>query len=404
VKRISSAETILFVPLLSAKMGDDNANNNRDDVIESNIDISDEGENSEGGNYLGDNQESWDGEWRDLFVQICLRLSRNDTTLVDLDDWRKEGINSRRWIWMDSDLVLLGRSLQGNTHLRSLSIQPNLCPCCETGSWNSACDIQRGIRDSRLETIELRKDMCIDLQEAIYIGVSMSSTLRSVKVASIRDLDVSCMVRQLLTDQGGLYQPCRLTRFSLCHVQVSPPNLQALSICLGQNTSLVSLHLQDNGITDEGVINLCQFWTDDSPLQELNLRNNLIGASGVQTLMNTVAGHGAMQTLVLSKNCQSGYQILKAIGEALPLCHLQHLEIDACVRNSNFVDTPKVARDEACQVLAQGLRGNSSLKSFRVGNNHLGDTGAEMLTQAFAVHPTLQKLVMDAGRLIEPWT
>ncbi len=366
-----------------------------DEAEESTIEggFDDEGFDEDDESVSDDSEPSGDpgqGRWREKFVEICLRLFNNDETLVNLDDASNEGLAVfRRRKWSDTDLILLGRALQCNTFLSSLRIETNICLRDKTVSLSGFDALRQGIAKSQLRKLAL-KDLCYEMREIVLQGVEKSSTLQCLKFSKMK-MDIPDMLTRVVEAPTLIHLVLsRIDNFT-------HHDLQAMSLCLSNN-HLLSLSLVDNDITDYGVTTFCEHWSDDSPLKELILNHNSIGWRGAQTLMKAVARHSAMEMLLLNENRASEYQFLQVVGEFLPRCGLQHLEIAKCV-NFKTVSTPQ-ARGQACQALADGLRSNTSLRVLSVGGNNLGDSGVQMLMQAVAVHPNLQSLSLVRDRSV----
>jgi hypothetical protein len=62
---------------------------------------------------------------------------------------------------------------------------------------------------------------------------------------------------------------CRLTRLSLRNCNVDDMDMLTLPLGLAYNNSLLELRLDHNSITTMGILYFCQYWSDDSPLQEV---------------------------------------------------------------------------------------------------------------------------------------
>jgi hypothetical protein len=160
--------------------------------------------------------------------------------------------------------------------------------------------------------------------------------------------------------------------------------------------------LSRNGITDIGTTNFCQHWKDDSPLQELQLRWNDIGADGALTLLQATKRHAAFRNLDLSCNEKIGHDGLELIGRELPSFFFTHLALQKCVKPLTTTTNgyEQAAVDAACRSLADGLRGNASLLSLLLAANGIDACGAQMLMQAVSVHTSLETLSLVDNEII----
>ncbi len=69
-----------------------------------------------------EDDEEEDTNPKEHFYKTCLRIARNDPTMVEASEWPRDRYGNQQR-WNDSDLFLLGNSLIGNTHLQLLHIE-----------------------------------------------------------------------------------------------------------------------------------------------------------------------------------------------------------------------------------------------------------------------------------------
>lgn len=188
----------------------------------------------------------------------------------------------------------------------------------------------------------------------------------------------------------------RLTKLFLEDFRLERTDMQSMCACLGANTWLTSLSLKKCRVTDEGIEHFCQHWNDRSLLESLILPRNWITSEGVECLLVASALHPALKQLVLSENWGIGWDGLRVVGEQLPHISLQDLEIsNIAVRAAN-----RDVRARTMTAFSDGLRGNTALLSLMVGKNFIGPTGAHMLMEAVAEHPSMVCLSLDGDRTI----
>ncbi len=146
---------------------------------------------------------------------------------------------------------------------------------------------------------------------------------------------------------------------------------------LFQSISLTHLTLQDCAITDRGVSLLAEHWPTDSLIQHLSLRNNLIGADGMRSLLQAVRDHGAIRSLDVGGNSIS-YEGLQMLGEELANLqfHLTHIELDDCFTWTHHKDAlsdlalaQDRARSQAQESLLEGIRRNWGIHRLGVDRN-----------------------------------
>jgi hypothetical protein len=353
-------------------------NSHHDDSERESHDDDDDDEEDE------DEDEYWDSDLYDL-PDTCVRIAKNDPTLVNAgaDKGCDQGLDN-------TDIYLLGKALVGNTHLQTLRL----------GSTESCFDTEggvpvlcRGIAQSQLHQLDVYE-----------LGVRVQKSLfrqQLAKLSTLRDL----VIWQTKLDARTLTSPNQfLTCLTLDHCELNHSEMMALSQWIFGHSSLLSLKMSDNGISDSGVNCICEHWNKaDSPLKDLELGKNRIGPNGAQLLMREAARHSVFCKLDLSRNPTIGQRGLELIGQELSAIFFHTLIIDGCC---DALPTPtadsdaEAIQDAVCQALADGLRGNSSLVRLDIGCNHLGAKGAQMLMQAVAVHPSLQSLSLTGDKTV----
>jgi hypothetical protein len=169
-------------------------------------------------------------------------------------------------------------------------------------------------------------------------------------------------------------------------------DMLTISLALAKNCSLTALRLPRNAITNIGVTYFCQHWRKDSPIRELNLYHNHIGATGAVLLLQTVAQRPAMKDLLIAGNTLIGHAGLQLLAAQIPFLGIRVLDMSACVFPPEFVTQYSRESTDAARALANGLRGNTSLKELCIGANNLGPLGIKLIMQAVAAHPTLSQL------------
>ncbi len=339
-------------------------------------------------------------ECKEQFLKICLRLARNDPTLLKLDAWytnTKEGIGSR-WAWNGNNLMLLGKCLVGNTHLKLLSlVNTPLQIHARITSRRVLRSLREGIAQSQLHKLNVINMNGAALQASIIQGVQQSSSIQKLDWYSSPQVNTRA-VANLLTHGNVLVAspPHRHHQLTLLYLkQCQLDNMDMLTLSLGlanNNTNLITLDVERNCITNVGILYFCQHWQEDSPLQELSMNWNDMDATGALFLLQATVRHANLRKLMLNGNMLIGYQGLEQIGHLLPQLHMECLEIEHC-NSRTLQSTGTLESRNAAVALANGLQGNTSLLEFHVGGNHLEALGVQLLLQAVAAHvPPLQVL------------
>ncbi len=372
--------------------GEEGEDEQDDDVEEEEDD-----EEDENGNFLilggsddddddndgDDNDDDDEDDQKEEFCKTCLRIARNDPTMLDATEWSMDRYGNRQG-WSDYDLFLLGNSLVGNTHLKSLTIEnssffANVDPRCGV---TALC---HGIANSQINSL-LVTSMSFPLQILLFHAIKDMASLRRLAVSETR-----------MHNNSSLWvTPNRfLEEVSLTNCEISDSTLQTLSQGLFTITPCLSmLDLSSNEISDVGVGFFCQCWNDDLPLRNLNLATNRITSIGATQLLQASTRQAAFRSLDISCNIKIGHDGLEQIGRELPNIGFTDLEVHDCVKPLAWPrdSYEQAAKEAACSSLADGLRHNTSLVTLDIGGNCLGAVGAQMVMQAIAAHPTLEVL------------
>jgi hypothetical protein len=116
-----------------------------------------------------------------------------------------------------------------------------------------------------------------------------------------------------------------LLEFDTCGL--TDQDMRILSSGLLHNSSIKKLLLVENDIGDEGVAAFVENWSNDSPIEEINLSfNKNIGIGGAMTLVEAVPSHRALNSLNLSFTTL-GYEGIEIVAERLTHLRLKKFEI-----------------------------------------------------------------------------
>jgi hypothetical protein len=348
-------------------------------------------------------------------------LALNDEKIVDLheEDWLGQG-SHLSFEWTDQDFFLLGTALTDNTHLQTLTIAfpPNLC-----FGWDHArgtSELRQAVATmTRLHTFKLVR-VCCRAQTYLLQGVAMSKSLRYLTMTD-DSIDARTLAALLGNQPLPIILPssppppdalatpltavprdpppntialCRLTHLILTRCKFGNVHMLDLALGLANNQSLLSLSITNSFISCVGIVYFCQHWSDDLPLEELDLSSNLIGAIGAHHLLTAASHHAAFQNLVLFENVQIGYTGLTLIGQSLSQNpHLHHLDLCNCVKrvppSSLQYNAQQAEMAHSCAALAFGLQQNKALQTLMLENMGMDATTAQLLMHAVVVHPTM---------------
>ncbi|MBZ3871249.1 NACHT, LRR and PYD domains-containing protein 5 [Sciurus carolinensis] len=196
-----------------------------------------------------------------------------------------------------------------------------------------------------------------------------------VKVACQALCHPSCQLEALRLDSCGLTHAC----------------YPVISQMLTAATSLKSLSLARNKVTDEGLAPLCAaLWTSQCTLAELTLDTCGLTAAGCKALASALASSCSLTHLCLCNN-QLGSDGVSLLCRPLrlPDCALQRLILNQC-----HLDVA------SCGFLALALVSSPRLTHLSLSANPLGDSGVKLLCEALQ-DPSccLQDLELVSGQL-----
>ena len=202
------------------------------------------------------------------------------------------------------------------------------------------------------------------------------------------------LIRECKTCSGDLYTKVVRTlgeRLQLVHLKVSPSSVpwnsefpQALRV----NTSLSSLDLHGNSISDEGANLLAQALRVNTSLSSLDLSRNSIGNEGANSLAQALRVNTSLSALDLSGN---------SIGNEGANSLAQALRVNTSLFSVTL--TFKSSGVEAANSLAQALRLNTSLSSLDLHLSSIGDEGANSLAEALRVNTSLSSLDLHSNSI-----
>jgi hypothetical protein len=300
----------------------------------------------------------------DAFIQLCLRIAKNDATLHDWFD----DVLARRWKFRDPHQILFGDGYCNKVHLFFTDMT---CHVNGTPSLRGAGALRDGIEQPRLCGLRVN-DVCSSVQETLFEAVALSSTVQDIEITVTKSVNVRALTKHLFPSSqhqststnhvmpkpliSTNHYYCRqLTRLHVTYCRLTDMDVLVLSLGFAHNRSLISLNLGKNHITGVGVMYFCQHWTDDSPLQTLDLSFNWIG-----TKQATMPSNAPLQQSINGSTTNTG--------------------------------TLKEPRDRAWCSLKDGLQRHPKFRTLIVPCNKMQTTDAIALLQVAAIHPSLDSL------------
>jgi len=247
------------------------------------------------------------------------------------------------------------------------------------------------------------------------VGFRALSALFRSKKCCLQLLDVSYMsidADEMTALADGLANLQSLKSLDLSHNGIGDEGLQALSASLANSNELEALCLSCNGsFSAIGLRSLAHALPAASNLKELHLGSNSINDEGLKALAVGLKNHNTLEGLDLSSNAISseGLQALTAAKTT----SLRWLNLESNAIDDEAVKVLVEGMENLCniealtlsrnRVTASGLsvlagtfhRESCSLKEVDVDGMYIGDGEAEVLAEGLRGNTSLTKLICD---------
>ena len=193
------------------------------------------------------------------------------------------------------------------------------------------------------------------------------------------------LCRLLLPEMGRVGAPpplAELTHLNLRCTQMGDSQVDPVVDALRSNTTLRSLVLAENGLTDKTAVALARPFTRGLALETLDMSVNDLGPMGAQALGEAAAAEGSrLRALDVSMNVL-GNEGCELLCEALA---------PGCTKGRQSVD----AAPEEETLLLERPPLDLPLTTLGISSCHVGDRGARALSALVSMLPSLTALVAD---------
>ena len=153
-----------------------------------------------------------------------------------------------------------------------------------------------------------------------------------------------------------------------------------------QGCSLEKLILEENAIEDDGLASLSSALTF---LRKVNLRSNMITASGCQTLTAALEHGGSLQSLDISENCIGDNGVKALCGSSLH--QLRELVMESCL----------IAEDGIAELGSLLSDASSSLRTLSLSQNRINEDACRKLVRMLAMNKTLRSLDLSSCHITD---
>ena len=215
---------------------------------------------------------------------ICRRLSSNDDDLVSLD---LAGFNIG-----NSGAIALGRALDHNTNLHSLSLCYNLISAA------GAVPLLSSQGATRVRTLDLRyNSIGDDGAEALARGLSMNPNLQNLSLRNnfIGPVGAASLCEALETNTT-------VEHLDLGTNAIGKAGVAAISKMLQTNKTLRCLSLWSNHLDAECIQRIAMGLRFNTTLEVLNLGGNEIGDRGAQALADVLKYNTTLRSLHMANS------------------------------------------------------------------------------------------------------
>ena len=211
------------------------------------------------------------------------------------------------------------------------------------------------------------------------------SSLTSLDLASndITDCGINTLMKSLTSLK------C-LTHLDISNNSISPEGAGLVGDAISNMSMLQYLNIGGNSIKDIGIQSLSTSLSDSSSLQYLDLSNIDIGDEGIVILSSALQCNSSLRTLILHSN--KGITC-EGLGVLLALCTQSQLStIDL-----NFCETG--CNDALVAVFADCIPAFTALQSLGLSFNDLEDEGVSALINAISSSNHVTKLVLGGNSI-----
>jgi len=240
--------------------------------------------------------------------------------------------------------------------------------------------------DSRLRAMMVLHGCRIGVAEARKLARVLRTNpfLRELLLGRTRLDDVGVAVLA----EGGLRHNYSLKRLHLDENGIGDDGVRALAGALRGNcwSSLAHLNLDRNNIGVDGARALADVLPENSTLTELHLSSNCIGDDGASALADALRRNSSLAHLNL-RNSGIGVEGARALADVLP----ENSTLTELHLSSNCIG------DDGVSALADALRDNSSLTYLNLIRNGFGDDGASSLANVLRDHTSLTRIYLNGN-------
>ena len=211
--------------------------------------------------------------------------------------------------------------------------------------------------------------------------LQMNTTLISLKLCNINNNGAVNIAK-------AIQMNTTLQTLDMSNNKISDDGVIAISDYLKRNSLLEKLNLSKNKITDKGANMIAEALQLNTTLKQLDLSINKIFGDGATAISNILITNKSLQELNMSKN-EITNKGAKMIAEALQLnTTLKQLDLSI---NKIF--------DDGATAISDVLKGNITLQELNISHNNITNKGIKKITEVIQINSTLQNINISKNHI-----
>ena len=186
----------------------------------------------------------------------------------------------------------------------------------------------------------------------------------------------------------AIIRHCSVDSLTLCGDDGIGQYVNELKEVLQMNTTLISLKLCN--INNNGAVNIAKAIQMNTTLQTLDMSNNEISDDGVIAISDYLKRNSSLEKLNLSTNNITS-EGAKAVAEAIQVnTTLEKLDLSF-----------NKLSDDGASFISDGLKTNKSLQEIKMSTNEITNKGAKTIAEALQLNTTLKQLDLSINKIFD---
>lgn len=314
--------------------------------------------------------------------QSTISISIEDSDTADFkmpfnpsDDIRKISVSG---VTTDKTLQILNNILSTSSPVEEL----NLTSCVLGGNKGDRLSTLVDIISQRGEDLNLTKlnlnSTRVSTEEDVAAVCRLIDNKPSIKDLDLSDNNIGNTGIQAIAGVLG-----NLQRLDLTNTRFGYDSLVALTEALKENSSLLSLIINENNLCEtDGANNLANAIRENHQLQELRIEDPELGQEGLNIILNAIRENNSIVRIDFGYNTVFTPDTINNLINIIENKDIEYL------RFSGACD------DEFAAKLSDQIKENSSLKEICIYNTEITNAGASKLAEAINENSSLESLII----------